>query len=189
MWRAATVSKVIPITCKGSKYLHVDKLKDFQGNLKSLSPEALEKLKRSILKHGFSFPVFIWNDSILDGHQRIFALNELIKDGYSIGNLPVVEIEAEDEKEAAEKLLLINSQYARITDEGIREFIDSYNIDIESIVLDLEIPDIDFSLLEEPDFAPTSEEEQGRLDQLDPKIVVCPHCGEEFDVRQVEVNS
>ena len=35
-----------------------------------------------------------------------------------------------------------------------------------------------------PDFEPASEDEQGKLDELDPKWVDCPHCGKEFDLRQ-----
>jgi hypothetical protein len=39
-------------------------------------------------------------------------------------------------------------------------------------------------LLDEPDFQPATEEEQGKLDELDPKWIACPHCGKEFDARQ-----
>jgi hypothetical protein len=37
-----------------------------------------------------------------------------------------------------------------------------------------------------PDFQPTNEDDQGRLDQLEPKIVCCPHCGEDFDLRELD---
>lgn len=37
-----------------------------------------------------------------------------------------------------------------------------------------------------PDFQPTSMSEQPRLDQLEPKWVICPCCGEKFDLRTVE---
>jgi hypothetical protein len=33
-------------------------------------------------------------------------------------------------------------------------------------------------------FAPGSEQDQGRLDQLAPKIVQCPHCGQDYDLRE-----
>lgn len=33
-------------------------------------------------------------------------------------------------------------------------------------------------------FVPVGEDEQGRLDQLEPKWVQCPNCGETFDSRQ-----
>ena len=35
-----------------------------------------------------------------------------------------------------------------------------------------------------PDFEPGTEDQQGKLDQLSPKIVQCPHCQMEFDARE-----
>jgi folate-dependent tRNA-U54 methylase TrmFO/GidA len=40
------------------------------------------------------------------------------------------------------------------------------------------------NILDEPSFDPGTEEEQGRLDQLDPKYIDCPNCGKEFDLRE-----
>ena len=108
----------IPITCKGSKAVPIDAIKNFQGNLKALGDDEFKKLERSIIKYGFSFPVFVWGNKILDGHQRVYVVSEMIKDGHAIGDIPIVEIEARDETEAAEKLLLINSHYAKMTSGG-----------------------------------------------------------------------
>ena len=112
-------NKQIPIRCKGNRYLPFDKLKNFQGSLKEMSEANAGKLKASILKYGWVAPVFVWGgDYILDGHGRLLVLGELLKDGYTIGELPVVDIEAQTKKEAAEILLAINSKYQTITDEG-----------------------------------------------------------------------
>lgn len=135
--------KKIKITCKGQKYLAVEELQGFQGNLKNLNANELEKLKRSILKYGFSFPVFVWGQQMLDGHQRIFAVKNLLKNGYSIDKIPVVEIDAENETEAAEKLLLLNSRYAKMTDEGLYEFLAEHSVDLFGIKDDLSLPEID----------------------------------------------
>jgi len=35
-----------------------------------------------------------------------------------------------------------------------------------------------------PDFEPATENDQGKLDELDPKWITCSHCGKEFDARQ-----
>jgi len=45
-------------------------------------------------------------------------------------------------------------------------------------------PDELSKLLEQPDFSPGTEDEQGKLDELDPKWCACPHCGKEFDLRE-----
>ena len=36
----------------------------------------------------------------------------------------------------------------------------------------------------EANFEPGTEDDQGQLDQLEPKIVTCPHCRTEFDCRE-----
>jgi len=33
-------------------------------------------------------------------------------------------------------------------------------------------------------FEPGTEDDQGQLDQLEPKWIDCPHCGKEFDLRE-----
>jgi hypothetical protein len=38
--------------------------------------------------------------------------------------------------------------------------------------------------LQPPQFEPATENEQGRLDRLEPKWVSCPHCGKTFDSRE-----
>jgi len=40
------------------------------------------------------------------------------------------------------------------------------------------------ALFDEPDFKPGDENDQGKLDELSPKIVQCPHCGQDFDLRE-----
>jgi DNA modification methylase len=136
------VAKEIPIKCKGNRYLSHEVLKDFQGNLKKITKENLEKLKKSIIQNGWVAPVFVWNGNyILDGHGRLKALRELIKEGYSIGKIPVADIEAETKEEAGKILLAINSHYQEITEEGLKEFIADFNIDIESLN-DFILPDV-----------------------------------------------
>jgi len=71
-------NKKIPITCKGSKSVPLNELQNFQGNLKTLGDGDFKKLRNQILKHGFSFPVFVWGKQLLDGHQRIFVARSLV---------------------------------------------------------------------------------------------------------------
>jgi ParB-like chromosome segregation protein Spo0J len=42
------------------------------------------------------------------------------------------------------------------------------------------------ALINGPDFAPGSEDDQGRLDELAPKMTKCPSCGHEYDLRDHE---
>ena len=126
------------------------KLIDFQGDFKTLPPENLDKLKASILEHGVFMPKFVWDSGdglkIMDGHQTQKALSSLEEDGYSIPPIPFVLIEAKDEKEAAKKLLALDSRYGVINIST--EFFDKYALDIELIRKWVEIPEFGVDLNE-----------------------------------------
>lgn len=98
-------------------------LKPIQGNLKDLNEKNLNKLKKSIKEFGFVVPLFVWRKGddmyIIDGHQRHRLL---MLENITPYELPYVEIEANDEKEAKKKLLVISSQYGTITQDGFDEF-------------------------------------------------------------------
>lgn len=176
------MAKTIKISCKCSDSLPIDQLKAFQGKLKTIDKEAFTKLKESILRYGFSFPIFIWNKNILDGHQRFYAVQRLLDDGYELKDnaLPVVWIEAKNAREAAEKLLLINSRYAKIDQQGFDIFIEDYNIKLEDIEIVLDIPEIDLNLPIESETFENQNPDEVDPDEFDLKHI-CPKCGFEFN--------
>lgn len=136
--------KTIKIACNGNRTVPLDALVNFQGGLKTLSDDAAAKLKRLIIKRGFSFPVFVWGgDKIIDGHQRVEVVRRLVADGYSLaGEIPVCDIEAGSEKEAAEKLLELQGRFGDMAFSGLDEFIKQFSVDIETIAPDLDIPEM-----------------------------------------------
>ena len=155
-------TKHIPIRCKGSRSLSYRVLKPFQGNLKEMSKVSADKLKASILKYGWRFPIFVWKNGksewIHDGHGRLLVLKSMISDGYTIDNLPVADIEAKNKREAGELLLALNSRYQSITDEGLYEFMNTMEID--PIDLDMfDLPDIDLDEFREGYFEDTPPDE------------------------------
>ena len=50
----------IEINCTGSDTIQLHELTEFQGELKERSAGDVEKIIKSIKKHGFSFPFFVW---------------------------------------------------------------------------------------------------------------------------------
>jgi hypothetical protein len=126
--------KIIKVTCKGADVLPIDSIENFQGNLKKITKQNLEKLKKRIIKDGINVPLFVWrvNDwcRILDGHQRLKALLSLRSDGYELPLIPVAYIEAEDEKDARQKLLGITSQYGEFEIEELSEWMKEFDDEI-----------------------------------------------------------
>jgi len=114
------------ISCRGADILPLDAIEEFQGNLKKRTKKDIDKIIRSIYEYGFSFPFYIWvNDGhnmCIDGHGRILALSEMRKRGTDLPCFPVVYVEAQDEAEAKQKLLRLNSQYGTMTLESVIEF-------------------------------------------------------------------
>jgi hypothetical protein len=138
----------IRVTCEGAGLADLSELKPLQGELKTLSRADYEKLKTSILKHGISFPLFVWRENgdlwTIDGHQRDRVLGRMREEGYVVPQLPVDYIHAADRKEALEKILLVSSQYGRMTDESLYEFIVSAGIEVAPLKDVLALPQIDF---------------------------------------------
>jgi hypothetical protein len=66
---------------------------------------------------------------------------------------------------------LLALEFAELTDMG-------FDLDLTGFMAE------EIQALEIPDFEPATEDEQGKLDQLDPKWIACPHCGKEFDIRE-----
>lgn len=127
-----------------------EKLVDFQGGFKKpIRKKQLEKIKNSIIKHGIFVPKFVWFDGdvakIIDGHQTRQAFKSLSDDGYEIPLIPYVEIKAKNQKDAAEKLMQINSRYAEIDPDGVDTWMQELEfspIEFEEIVELVEIPEI-----------------------------------------------
>lgn len=164
----------IKITCSGAQTVPLDDLLEFQGNLKDLTADNYEKLKNSIYKYGFSFPVFFWIDNagskwVLDAHQRLRVLKKMREEGFIVPDLPADPIHAGSVKEAKEKLLLLNSQYGKMTQEGFDEF--TADINLEEIG--------DMLVLDEVMFSEKDNREQFGQETEEKKIK-CPSCGTEF---------
>ena len=155
---------MIPVTCDPEGKLDrvsLDEIEEFQGGLKSLGKTEYSKLKQSITEKGFVVPCFAWRNGsgkwkLLDGHQRVRVIRT---EGWTIdGGIPVVEIVAENERDAKEKLLAIVSRYGRVEGQGLYEFLDGTGIDLEEWTVP-DLPDLDLDswldeFIRDPDVPP-----------------------------------
>lgn len=177
---------MIKINCTGSDLINIDDLTEFQGELKERSADDVEKIIRSIKKHGFSFPFFVWRkgkkNNVLDGHGRLTALKKMRDQGEEIPPLPCVYTEAKNEAEAKEKLLKLNSQYGHMTAESVAAFLDGLEIDINDIALPDGVLDLTKLEIEEtkdddaaPDLRPdeVAKSQRGELYRLGRHYLYC----------------
>jgi len=204
----AKKEKKIEIKCTVSDYLPLDELTPFQGRFKQRTEKDIKLLVKKIETHGFFAPFFVWQKDgtnlILDGHGRYLALDYMRSQGYELPSLPVILIEADDEKQARMKVLEINNVNGTFSKESVLEFSNMLAMDYQ----DLHLPGVDFSDVQnmfKPALNPvisTKKVSEGDVDSAAEKLakykapedkhdyrdVKCPHCASEFSVR-VQGNS
>lgn len=121
-------------------------LQNFQGGLKIDDPSRNKELQKRIQKKWFSAPIYIWannNNYILDGHQRLKALNALAEKWYTLADdmVPVVHIIADSLQEAKESVLEYNSRYAEFNMDELSNR--SEWLDLDGIDLGFELPQLE----------------------------------------------
>ena len=156
----------------------------YANNSRTHSDDQINQVASSIKEFGFTNPVLIDEQGgIIAGHGRVMAAKKL-----GLAEVPTITLEGLTKAQVkayviADNQLALNSGWdvdtLKLEIETLQEL--DFDIDLLGLMVD-EITNI----LDEPSFDPGTEEDQGKLDQLDPKYIDCPHCGKEFDLREVK---
>lgn len=134
-------------------------------NFKELPPDARHKLKASIVANNFTQPFYIWEDPAgvkwcLDGKHRTLLLEELINESVNIPyELPATFIHCENKKEASKLVLIYSSIYAKITQEGLFDFVKLNELVFDELKMEMDLPEFKIETFEEKFFTenPTAE--------------------------------
>jgi ParB-like chromosome segregation protein Spo0J len=154
----------------------------YARNSRTHSPQQVDKIAASIREFGFLNPIIVdGKNGIIAGHGRVMAAQKL-----GLKELPVIEASHLTE---AQRRAYVLADNRLALDAG-------WDNDLLKIELqDLQAEGFDLSLtgfhvgemaamFDDPNFEPGSEDDQGKLDQLAPKMIQCPHCGQNFDLRE-----
>ena len=160
----------------------IEELIPYARNSRTHSDAQVAQIAASIKEWGWTMPILVDQaGGIIAGHGRVMAARSL---GHK--DVPVVIASgwSDAKKRAyviADNKLALNAGWDNeMLKTEIDELIQS-GYDMDLIGFDSE----DFEkLINEQSFEPGNEDDQGKLDQLDPKWISCPHCGKEFDARQ-----
>ena len=144
---------------------------------------AVDRVAAAIREFGFRVPILAKSDkTIVDGHLRLKAAKKL-----GLEEVPVLLCDDMTDIQVRAFRLSVNkvSEFADWDDEMLRVELDElgkdgFDIELTGFSLD----EVATLLIDGSDFEPGSEDDQGQLDKLDPKIVTCPHCSKEFDSRE-----
>ena len=169
-------------TCTPIKRVATVDLIPYANNSRVHSDEQVNQIATSIKEFGFLNPIIIDGDNgIIAGHGRVMAANKL-----GIKELPCVD--ASHLSPAQKKAYVIADNKIALNSDWDNELLRIELNVLDEMGFDISLTGFsDFeldSLSDDVNFDPATEEEQGQLDQLDPKWVACPHCGKEFDARQ-----
>lgn len=153
----------------------------YEFNNRNHSEEQVNRIANSIKEFGFNQPIVIDESNIiLVGHGRLLAAQKL-----GLIEAPVVRLKNLSEAQKKAYRILDN----KLQNDSTWSF---DNLELELGFLEDEGFDLGAWGLESlltPNFEPASEDEQGKLDELEPKMVKCPSCEHSFDSRGHEIKT
>ncbi|MCA3380175.1 MAG: ParB N-terminal domain-containing protein [Roseomonas sp.] len=164
----------------------IDDLIPYARNARTHSEEQVAQIAASIREWGWTVPVLVDEaGGIIAGHGRVLAARKL-----GLAEVPVMVATGWTEVQRrayvlADNKLALNAGW----DDALVKLELS---DLEGMKFDLALTGFSVgemaAMFDQPNFAPGTEADQGRLDQLAPKMCQCPNCGQEFDLREHEQN-
>lgn len=127
------------------------------ADFKEISPEDFEKLLASLRTNDFVESFKVWEDPgtgvpyCLDGFHRCKGLRHLadtegvqVPDEFSADFL-----DCADKQEAAQLVLIYSSRYAKVTEQGLADFLNLNSLKFDLLAPSIDIPDINLGDFEE----------------------------------------
>lgn len=157
-----------------------------QEDFKEWIDDSDQKLINSLLKYNFVDPYKVWQDGdtlwCLDGYHRYADLVKVEKSGVVVPEfLPATFIDCGSKEDAAELVLVYSSMYAKITRQGLHDFIEAYSIDLSEIKDIIELPEFSMGRFEQQfDFYNVLEGEEPEVEIDESHVIVKP--GDLFEI-------
>lgn len=119
---------------------------------------------------------------LIDGHARVEE--QLTRDENALVPALVVDLDEAEEAQALASHDWITqlAEYDRTTLEELLHKTNSDDARVQAMLSEM----AENQGITPPNFEPVDMAELPRLDRLEPKIVCCPHCNQEFDLHDVE---
>ena len=162
--------------------IEIEKLIPYHNNPRK--NQAVDKVASSLTEFGFQQPIVVdKNMVVIVGHTRLLASQKL---GYT--KVPVFVADLSESKAKAYRIA-----DNRLSEDSDWDY-DFLNLEIGMLQEDdfdltqlgFEKEELNNVLANPQEFDEGTLDEQGQLDELDPKMITCPHCKNEFDLREHE---
>ena len=154
----------------------------YARNSRTHSDAQVAKIAASIREFGFLNPIIVdGQNGIIAGHGRVMAAQKL-----GLETLPVIE--AGHLTDAQRRAYIIADNRLALDAGWDNEMLKVELQDLEGLKFDLTLTGFTIEEMDglffEPNFDAGTEGDQGKLDELAPKMVTCPHCESEWDLRE-----
>ena len=165
------VIKLAPIKWRELEFIQDENFKEWIN-------DGDKKLIESLLKFQFVDPFKVWKDGkkiyCLDGKHRFLDLLHIESLGIEIPEeLPATFMQCENIEAAAELVLVYSSNYAKITQQGLFDFVSKFNLDIPSLKDKINIPEFSMDRFEQKfDLFDVNNAEEPEVEVLDKNIMV-----------------
>lgn len=152
-------------------YKKLEDLKPYLNNPR-FNDDAVEYVKNSISQFGFKVPIIIDQDGeIIAGHTRYKASLEL-----NLKEVPCI-IADDLTEEQIKQFRLVDNKVAEKSKWNF-ELLEEELTELKELGIDMEEYGFEELDIDDDDFIPDTEITK----EKEPKTVICPHCGKEFEV-------
>lgn len=158
----------------------VSELIPYARNSRTHSKGQIKQIAASIREWGWTSPILVdEHGTILAGHGRVMAA-ELLK----TEQVPVMT--AKGWSDTQKRAYVIADNKLALNAGWDDEILTAEFLTLKEEDFDVTLTGFDEDEFIMPDFQPGGMDEQGALDTLEPKMITCPHCSEQFDTREHE---
>lgn len=160
----------------------IDGLIPYARNSRTHSDAQVAQIAASIREWGWTMPVLIDEQGcIIAGHGRVLAARKL-----GLAEVPCMIAAGWTEAQRrayviADNKLALNAGW---DDDLLRLEIGEIGDSLNLTLTGFSVGELAAMTLSAPNFEPGTKDQQGKLDELAPKMVQCPHCGQEYDLRE-----
>lgn len=161
--------------------VNINKLVPYEKNMHIHTPEQIDRLCDLIRYQGWRDPLIVekGTNRIACGGGRLQAAKKL-----GLKKVPVIYQEFENEDQF---YAFVVSHNAIGKDSWASLDLSMINSELENLgPIDVNLLGIKDFIVDPIEFDPGSIEDQGILDELEPKMVKCPFCDSKFDARKHE---
>ena len=166
------------------EYMPITELKPYENNARKHAEADVEAIKKSIEEFGFNDPIGIWHDTIVEGHGRLLAAQEL-----EMAEVPVIRLDhMTDEERRAYSLA--HNKTAELSEWDFEmldtELEDIFDIDMSQFGFDISADDpIEVIEDEAPEPPEKPKSEYGEVYQLGRHRLMCGDSTKLEDVKKL----